>query len=244
VYRLESHDLIGQARRLQAAEYLNHGHHTEESIDANGFLVAEIDPPEVVARSDYVGVLDDDGHVAGCVRLIHPVGGDMTTLPTLDKLTARRGRADDRCAGLPFAQGSAVFEVSGLARSSRTIDRTVTTRLLLAVASEARRHGYDYAVMGVVAMTARLLTAVYGRQAIRPFDDTVGTITLTGTGIKGGGVTLVPCYSDVATFVSDCRQHCLASPGRELSRLNLPLIELTAGSFTPVARYVLPQSHG
>jgi hypothetical protein len=48
---LESDDLIDEARRLHAAEYITHSHHTEDSIDTDGFLITEIDPPEVVARS-------------------------------------------------------------------------------------------------------------------------------------------------------------------------------------------------
>jgi ubiquinone/menaquinone biosynthesis C-methylase UbiE len=231
VYRLESEQLIGQARRLQAASYIHHGHHTEESIDADGFLIGSIDPPDVVARSTYLGVLDDDGLVAGCVRMIRPAGGDPATLPTLRKLAARCGSNDAGLTGLPFPPGSVIFEVSGLAKSCRTQDRAVTTRLLLAVVSEARRCGDDYGVMGVVATTAKLLIAVYGQQAIRPLDGTIGTITVAGTGIRPGGVTLIPCYAQTTTFVGDCLQHCQARPDRELSRLNQPLIELTAAAF-------------
>ena len=101
---------------------------------------------------------------------------------------------------------------------------------MLAVVSEGRC-GDDYGVMGVAAMTARLLTAIYGERAIRPFDTRAGTISLVGTGIREGGVTLIPCYSKAATFVSDCLWHCRVRPGREFSRLNLPLVELTAAAF-------------
>lgn len=78
--------------------------------------------------------------------------------------------------------------------------------------------------------TAELLAAMFGRQAIRPFGDTVGTITLTGTGVRPGGVTLIPCYSETATFLSDCRQHFQGRPGREFSRRSLPLVDLTAAA--------------
>ena len=231
VYRLESEDLIGQARRLHAATYIHHGHHTDDSIDADGFLIDTIDPPDVVARSSYLGVLDDDGLVAGCVRMIRPAGGDPTTLPTIGKLAARCRPHDAGLSGLPFPPRSVIFEVSGLAKSSRHRDRAVTTRLLLAVVSEARRRGDDYGVMGVVAVTAKLLIAVYGEQAIRPLDGTAGTIAVAGPGIRPGGLDLIPCYAQTATFVGDCLQHCQARPHRELSRLNQPLIELTSAAF-------------
>ena len=112
--------------------------------------------------------------------MIRPAGGDPTTLPTLRKLAARCRSHDAGLSGLPFPPGSVIFEVSGLAKSSRHRDRAVTTRLLLAVVSEARRCGDDYGVMGVVAVTAKLLFAVYGEQAIRPLDGTVGTIAVAG----------------------------------------------------------------
>jgi hypothetical protein len=84
--------------------------------------------------------------------------------------------------------------------------------------------------MGILEVAARLLMVVYGRRAIRPLDTTVGTITVAGVGIKKGGVTLIPCYSEIATFVHDLLHHCLARPDHELSRLNQPLIELTAAA--------------
>jgi hypothetical protein len=227
VYRLESDELISQARRLHAAVYLHHGHVNDDSIDADGFLISAIDPPEIVARSTYLGVFDDDGLVAGCIRMIRPAGDDPTTLPTLHKLTARPGSRDAPWPGLPFPPGSVIFEVSGLAKSSASPDRTVTTRLLLAVVSEARRCGDDYGVMGVVANTAKLLMAVFGQQAIRPLD---GTIGVSGDGVRPG-LTLIPCYAQAATFVDDCLQHCRAQRSREFSRLILPLIELTAAAF-------------
>jgi hypothetical protein len=222
--------LIGQARRLHAAAYIAHGHHTSDSIDADGFLIAAIDPPEVVARSTYLGVLDEDWNVAGCIRMIRAAGGDPMTLPTLVKLGAGQpNRAAP--ARLPFPPGSVVFEVSALAKSGRCQDRTVTTRLLLAVVSEARRRGDDYGVLGVVAAKAKLLMAVYGQRAIRPLDGTFGAITVAGSGIRKGGLTLIPCYAQTATFVTDCLQHCRARPDRELSQLNQPLFELAAAAF-------------
>jgi hypothetical protein len=225
VYRLESEDLIGQARRLHAATYITHGHHTSGSIDADGFLIAAIDSPDIVARSTYLGVLND-GHVTGCIRMIRPaLGGERTTLPTLGKLAARQPRQTS-LAGLPFPPESVLFEVSGLAKSSRNPDPTVTTRLLLAAMCEANRRGEDFGVMGLVAATAKLLIAVYGPQAIRPLDGTVGTITITGTGVRPGGLTLIPCYAHPASFVTDWLRHCQACPDNKLSRLNQPLIEL------------------
>jgi SAM-dependent methyltransferase len=226
VYRLETLDLIDQARRLHAAEYLKHGHLTTDAIDGDGFVVANIDPPDVLARSRYLGVLDHDGLVTACLRIIRPAGADMTSLPILQKLIAARG--PDVLTALPFQLGSALYEVSGLAKSSGSRDHTAITRLLLAGVCEARRLGDDYAVMGIVDRTAKILTALYGSRAIRPLDDTAGTITMIGIGIRPGGVTLIPCYSATATFAHDCLQHCHARPDQQASRLNLPLIELTA----------------
>jgi hypothetical protein len=227
VHRLESDDLIDQARRLHAAEYLQHGHHTDEAIDADGFLIAAIDPSDVIARSDYLGVVDDEGLVTACLRMIRPRSADMTTLPTLHKLLAQGGRR--ALAELPFPTGSVLFEVSGLAKSSRNRDRTAILRLLLATGCEAGRCGDDYAIMGVVESTARLLTAAFGTQAIRPLDVSE-TMTVEGIGVKPGGVRLVPFYSETATFVTDLLRHCQSRPEHELSRLNQPLIELTAAA--------------
>ncbi len=235
VYRLESADLIDQARRLHAAEYHQHGHVTDDSIDADGFLIADLDPPDVVARSTYLGVLDDEGLVSACLRMIRPTRGDMTTLPTLRKLLAQRSTL--RVIEPPFPTGSVLFEVSGLAKSSVNRDRTAILRLLLATGCEASRCGDDFAVMGVVESTAKLLMTVFGTQAIRPFDPS-STITVEGVGVRPGGIRLVPCYAETATFVNDLLRHCQSRPGRELSRLNQPLIELTAaacGSVTRVA---------
>ena len=227
VHRLESADLIDQARRLHAAEYLQHGHATDEAIDSDGFLIAAIDPSDVIARSDYLGVVDDEGLVTACLRMIRPVRGDMTALPTLRKLLAQR--RPHGLSELPFPTGSALFEVSGLAKSSLNRDRTAILRLLLATGCEASRYGDDFAVMGVVASTARLLMSVFGTQAIRPLDSS-STIAVDGVGIRPGGVRLVPCYSVTATFVNDLLGHCRARPDNELSRLNQPLIELTAAA--------------
>jgi hypothetical protein len=231
VYRLDSAALIDQARRLHADTYLHHRYHTADSIDGEGLLVDTIDPPEVVARSTYLGVFDDEGLLAGSIRMIRPVGDDAATLPTLEKL-AHRDASGSAVTKPPFRPGSVIFEVSALAKASRCHDRTITTRLLLAVVSEARRCGDDYGVMGVVANTAKLLMAVYGQQAIRPLTGDVGAITLTGTGIRPGGLTLVPCYAETATFVGDLRAYCLARPHHPLTRLNLPLIEATAAAFS------------
>ena len=231
VHRLESDDLVAQARRLHAAEYVSHRYHTEDSTDDQGFLLAEIDPPEVVARSTYLGVIDDEGDVAGCIRMIRPANNDPFTLPTFAKLASARCGTGSVLADLPFPRGSGVFEVSGLARSTRWPDRVLTTRLLLAVVCEARRCGDDFGVMGIVQTVARLLTAVYGPQAIRSLKPAVGTLHVTGSGIREGGVVLVPCYSETDTFVNDCLEHCLNTPGREFSRLNRPLIELAATVF-------------
>ncbi len=227
VHRLESADLIDQARRLHAAEYVQHGHATDEAIDSDGFLIAAIDPSDVIARSDYLGVVDDEGLVTACLRMIRPVRGDMTTLPTLRKLLAQR--RPHGLSELPFPTGSALFEVSGLAKSSLNRDRTAILRLLLATGCEASRCGDDFAVMGVVESTARLLMSVFGTQAIRPLDSS-STIAVDGVGIRPGGVRLVPCYSVTATFVNDLLGHCRARPDNELSRLNQPLIELTAAA--------------
>ena len=89
------------------------------------------------------------------------------TLPTLAKLLAARpgGAA---VAGLPFGAGVTVTEASGLARSGRSQDRSLTTKLLLAVFCEAHRGAVDYVVMGVVPTTVKLLFALFGPDAIRP----------------------------------------------------------------------------
>ena len=218
-------DLIDEARRLHAAEYLGHGNLTDDSIDDDGFLIASIDPPDVIARSTYLGVLDDEGHVGGCMRMIRPADNDMTTLPTVAKLLAAR---EPKLSDLPISTGSAVREVSGLARSSRIHDRTVTTRLILAVMSEAHRCGDDYVVMGIVSNVAKHLIAIYGPQAIRPMDHALGTITVSGAGIQRSGVTLIPCYAQTTTFLDDLLQHCQTRPDDELTRLNQGLVELTA----------------
>ena len=163
--------------------------------------------------------------------MIRPTRGDMTTLPTVRKLLAQRGPLGS--SQLPFPTGSVLFEVSGLAKSSLNRDRTAILRLLLATGCEASRCGDDFAVMGVVESTAKLLMTVFGTQAIRPLDPS-STITVEGVGIRPGGVRLVPCYSETATFVNDLLRHCQSRPERELSRLNQPLIELTAAACASV----------
>jgi hypothetical protein len=226
VYRLESEELIGQARRLHAATYVTHGHHTDDSIDADGFLIAPIDPPPGHRRPI---------QVPGCPRRRRP----REQLHPHDP--PRRRRPEDPAhpgqTDLPPTNQTTVparsilFEASGLAKSRCSRDPAVTTRLLLAVFSEARRCGDDYGVMGLVATTANLLIAVYGRQAICPLDSIVGTIAVTGTGIRPGGITLIPCYAQSTTFVTDCLHYCRAKPDHELSRINQPLIEHRAAVF-------------
>jgi len=83
----------------------------------------------------------------------------------------------------------------------------------------------------MVATTAKHLIAVYGRQAIRPLDGIVGTITVSGAGIRPGGLTLIPCYAQATTFVANCLHHFRTRSEQRLSRLNRPLVELTAAAF-------------
>ena len=229
VFRLESRELTEQARRLQAAVYVRHGYHTRDSTDADGFLIDEIDPPEVVARSSYLGIVDRDGEVGACVRMIEALENNLVTLPTLAKMSDQRRVGRHQTVSVPFPEGSVVFEVSGLAKSSRAPDPTVTTRLLLAVVSEARRRGEDFAVMGLVEPAASLLLTAYGRQAIRPLD--VPRVHVHGAGVRSTGLTLVPCYTEAVTFVDDILAHCRTLPDR-FNRLTVPLCELTAAAFS------------
>lgn len=232
VWRLENQKLVHQARRLHAATYLQHGYLTARSVGPDGLLIHAIDPPEVVARSTYLGGLDDEGDVSACVRMIHPAGADIATLPTVGKLLASADAGDDATNELPFPPDALVFEVSGLAKSRRCDDRAVVTRLLLAVASEAHRRGEDYGLMALVSTTAKRLMAAYGEQAIRPLHCALGSVTIGGVGVRSAGVQLVPCYSETATFVGDCLAHCLTRPDDESSRLNWPLFEFTAAAMT------------
>ena len=233
VFRLESTELVNQARRLQAAVYARHRYHTRDSTDANGFLIAEIDPPEVVARSAYLGMFDRDGEVGACVRMIGALENDLMTLPTLAKMSDHARPDGHPPISVPFPAGSVVFEVSGLAKSSRTPDPTVTTRLLLAVVSEARRRGEDFAVMGLVEPIATWLLTAYGRQAIRPLD--LPRVQVHGVGVRPTGLTLVPCYTEAVTFVDDILAHCRARPDDRFNRMTVPLCELTAAAFTEPA---------
>lgn len=228
VFRLESTQLVDQARRLQAAEYARHRYHTVSSTDADGYLIADIDPPEVVVRSSYLGMLTADGEVGACIRMIGAAEGDLRTLPTLAKISKHARPDEDPLATLPFPHGSVVFEVSALAKSSSCPDPTVTTRLLLAVVSEALRRGDDFAVMGLVEPIASLLLTAYGRRAIRPLD--LPRAHVSGTGVRPAGLTLVPCYTEAVTFVSDILAHCRKRPDDRFSRLTTPLCELTAAS--------------
>jgi len=229
VFRLDRAELVDQARRLQAAVYLRHRYHTRDSIDANGLLIDEIDPPDVVARSTYLGIFDRDGEVGACVRMIGTRDNEITTLPTMAKMSDQAQADGHGSIAVPFREGSVVFEVSGLSKSSRTPDPTVTTRLLLAVVSEARRRGEDFAVMGLVEPIATWLLTTYGRQAIRPLD--LPRVQVYGVGVRPAGLALVPCYTEALTFVTDILEHCRTRPDSRFTRMTVPLCELTAAAF-------------
>ena len=159
--------------------------------------------------------------------------------------TARQSRRRSTVRRAAVRARAAVAEASGLARSSRHQDRTATTRLLLAVFCEAYRCGDDYVVMGVVPTTTRLLFAMFGTGPIRPLDAVVGTVTVAGTGVRGDGVTLIPCYSETARFLTDCLRHCRARPGREFTRILQPLLELTTAAHPadPLGQLATPCQH-
>ncbi len=224
---MDTGELIDQARRLQAAEYVRHGYHTADSVDADGFLVASIDPTGVVARSRYLGILDGDGQVGACIRMIDAVADELSTLPTIEKI--EHSTPGGSVPALSLFHAGSVFEVSGLARSSRCPDPSVTTRLLLAVVSEARRRGDDFAVMGLVEPIATVLLNAYGRQAIRPLE--LPSIRVSGVGIRPAGLTLVPCSTRAVTFVDDIMTHLKTRPVSRFGRQTLELCEMTADAF-------------
>lgn len=211
--KLTSPNAIHQARILQAEAYRNHGHVTEEGIREDGTLVEEIDPEELVSRSTYIGAVNNEGVVTGCIRLINPLDGDPNTLPTVQKLVDQLGANNLALRSLPFMRDPSkrVYEASALGRSTQSGDWHITSKLVLGIVCEAKRAGYDYAVMGVVENVAKMLVATFGDQAFKRIDGEEAVITLEGEGINPDGVRLVPFYADMSTFLGEAMDHFVAA---------------------------------
>jgi hypothetical protein len=199
--------MIKQARRLHATAYSEHGYVTPEGIDHEGVLIPDIDPPETVAASMYVGIFNDEGTVTGCIRMIESEDHTASGLPTYAKLLelAAAGKAD--LSGTPLVDPNIkAYEGSALGKSSQNNDRQATAKLFLGIVEAGKAHGYDHAVIGVVPKAAKMMTALYGPKAFQRIR-TTEDVMITGKGIQEGGVGLIPYYVDIANFAANCREH-------------------------------------
>lgn len=192
-----------EGRRLHAQAFRKHGHVTEEGIQ-EGVLIEELDPQHIIDRSTYIGRFNEEEQQTGNIRVIE---GDARSLPTVAKIVEALGEDSPILADLPFLQQGKVGEASALARAEYSIDKLELPKLLLAAICLAKEQDYDYLVTGIVKSVARMLVGGYGEKAFRRIDGEAATIQLTGKGIKSEGVTLVPFYVDVNTFVDDCLSH-------------------------------------
>jgi hypothetical protein len=201
-YRLPQSKII-EARRIHAEAYKSHRYVTPDGINSqDGTLVEALDPQELIARSVYIGSINDEGRVDGTIRLLEPENGDIMSLPTMQKLVETLGIDHPAIQELPFIDGaSRVFEGSALGRSSECKDPFILAKLLISVIVEARARDYDYAIVGLVSGTSRLLTTVYGEEMFHRIDGHEAEFIMKGEGLNPQGVTLVPFYVDVRKFL-------------------------------------------
>jgi len=221
-----SDDMILQARRLHASSFHDHGYVTNEGMTPEGTLIESIDSKDVIRRSLYIGSFNDRGKITGNIRMIEPENENPMSLPTVEKIVEALGDDDIAIRSLPFMNGASVFEASALGKSSESRDKLIMTKLLLATFCEAKNRGYDYAVMGIVANTARLMTAIYGPDVFKRIDGDAAVVHLTGEGINPQGVKLVPFYVEIDTFTQLCMER-FSGADSDLAKDSLRLFDLT-----------------
>lgn len=91
--------------------------------------------------------------------------------------------------------------------------------LLLAAVSEARRRGDDYALMSLVEPAASCSTPTAAERS----GSACPEFTSAGPGRGLPGLILVPCYTEVLTFVGDLLGHLRKRPDDQFSQLTEPL---------------------
>lgn len=225
-YVLPSASTRLQARQLHARAFYDHGYVTDEGLNPDGTLIEEIDPQEIIDASTYIGVINGEATVTGNIRVVELDDGRPHRLPTVVKVTEALGEDNELLKDLPFMRaGMKVNEASALGRSGQSKDKTIMPKLLLAAWSEAKRRGTDYMVMTIVNGTARMLTAGFGEEAFQRIDGDAAVVQLKGKGINPQGVTLVPFYVHIDTFVESCLKHFDKNPDSEFVKQARPLFE-------------------
>jgi hypothetical protein len=222
-YVLKSDDMILQARRLHAQAYHAHGFVTDEAIQDDGTLIEEIDPTSTVLASNYIGKFNGEGTVTGNLRQIETPNHEAAGLPVEEKLREAFAGKEDELARYPFMQpGKKTFEASALGKSSEDTDKATLGKLLVAIEAVAKAGEYDYALMGVVEPTARLLEAFFGTKAFRKIEGGED-IVIGGKGIRQEGVKLVPYWVNVDTFLQDIMDFFDENPKRYSSKIHSSL---------------------
>ncbi len=236
-FKLTSEAMILAARQLQARAYTDHGYVTEQGLNDDDTLIEVLDPIDLVRQnSTYVGTMSPTEKLIGAIRLVEKA--DFLTLPTLAKLVEARSPDDPIFSTLAFMKGAKVFEASALGRLSDgefRSDRTVMSRLLLAMRSEGARRGFEYCVIGAVPETARLLRLAYGSQAFQRIGGKTTIIHLKDEGLRKGGITLEPYYVELDKFIEQCLEYFNRRPNHRHSVMNIPLFE-AAQKFTKEQR--------
>ncbi len=197
------------ARRLHAIEYHNSDNVTQEGIAIDGTLKPSIDSPKTVDVSLWLAICDEHSKMAGCIRLIKPEDGNPLLLPTVAKLSELFGDNPTVQAFIEDLLGSGLhyYEASALAKSSLSHDRLATTKLLAAEVLIARQLGYDRAIVGLEEKTDKLLLGMFGAEVFQRIGGPDVIITLTGEGLRPGGVRLVPYCVDMHHFFDNCIKH-------------------------------------
>ncbi|MET1032912.1 MAG: class I SAM-dependent methyltransferase [Candidatus Saccharimonadales bacterium] len=222
-YRLPQSMLL-QARRLHASAYRNYGHVTEEGLNPDGTLIEDIDPQSIIDASTYLGAVNSEGTVTGGIRVVKAENGDVRNLPTMVKTIDALGEDNPTIQELPFMQeGAQTSEASALGKSNQAKDPLVLSKLLLAAWVEAKEQGDDYMVMTIVESTARVLLGAFGDNTFKRIDGDTAVVRLKGKGIREEGVTLVPFYVHIDSFIDTCKRHFAKRPDSDFTKSNLPL---------------------
>lgn len=211
------------ARQVQAATYYFDGIINRDGIDPRGVLAADIDPDELVVRSDYIASRDEDGRLTAVIRMINASDGDPMSLPTVKRLNDRsplafaflqeQGVFDDATDG----EAGGVIEISGLARNFYHGEHESVVDAIVALGKYAKQKGVKHAVMGLQDKHVLPIMEMLGPEAMMkiPTEDASHVIKLPNV---NEGIRFTAIYVDVQQFIDRVRKHAASNLDSTLAR--------------------------